>query len=240
MVYLSRNDIEVIAAQVTNDYKRQPRFQGQTVSWIDPDILACELCGLLIDHFHLSVDGSVLGLTAYDEMKVKVYGDKGQPLIYHLDGRTLLVEQTLRDDPAQQGRYHFTIMHEVAYQILERRFPHPREKVRNRVVCYRGQVQHPPIQDWNEWQADNLASALLLPVDMVWSALQRFDLRNGIEMLNRVYRPQVYERFCRMAEYLGASKQALAIRLKRLGLLKLDFLKDPYALTDIYPDEDDL
>lgn len=240
MAYLSRSDIEAIAAHVISDYKKLPRFQGQPVSRIDPNVLACELCGLLIDHFHLSVDGTVFGLTACNEMEVKVYSGKGHPLIFHLDGRTLLVERTLRDDPAQRGRYHFTIMHEVAHQILERRFPHPREKARNRVFCYRGQVQHPPIQDWEEWQADNLASALLLPVDMVWSSLQRFDLGNGIEMLNRVYRPQEYERFCRMAEYLGASKQALAIRLKRLGLLKLDFLKEPYALTDIYPDEDDL
>lgn len=43
-----------------------------------------------------------------------------------------------------------------------------------------------------------------------------------------------------MAAFLGVSKQALAIRLKRLGLLKEDYLQEPYALLDIYPDKNEL
>lgn len=239
MAYLSRSDIEAIAACVVSGYKKLPCFRGRPVCRIDPTVLAGELCGLSIDHFRLSADGTILGLTAYSEVEVGVYGEDGQPLAYPLDGRTLLVERSLRDDPAQRGRYHFTIMHEVAHQILERRFPDPLGSVRNRVVCYRGQVQRPPIQDWREWQADNLASSLLLPVDMVRSALRQFDLGDRIEMLNRVYRPREYVRFCGMAEYLGVSKQALMIRLKRLGILNKEYLQDPYELADIEKEEDE-
>lgn len=36
-----------------------------------------------------------------------------------------------------------------------------------------------------------------------------------------------------MAEFLGVSKQAMVIRLKRLGLLKKDYLQNPYALADV-------
>ena len=36
-----------------------------------------------------------------------------------------------------------------------------------------------------------------------------------------------------MAEFLGVSKQAMAIRLKRLGLLKKEYLQNPYALADV-------
>ena len=187
MGYLSRNDLEKIATQVFDDYKRLPCFAGQQVDHVDPKILACELCGLNIDHFHLSKDGLTLGMTAFKEIGVEVYADSGQPFFYYLDGRTLLIEKDLKDDPAQYGRYHFTIVHETAHQILAGL--HPTDKViQNRIIYYRGQSPQYPIQDWGEWQADNLASALVLPAEVVLMALHRFELDGGIEILNKIYR----------------------------------------------------
>ncbi len=238
MGYLSRNDLEKIATRVFNDYKHLPRFAGQRVDHVDPEILACGLCGLNIDHFHLSKDGLTLGMTAFREISVEVYDDNGQARFYDFDGRTLLVEKDLKDDPAQYGRYHFTIAHETAHQILADL--HPTDRViQNRIIYYRGRSPQYPIQDWGEWQADNLASALLLPVEVVLRALQRFELTDGIDILNKIYRPKEYERFCKVAEFLGASKQAMAIRLKRLGLLNKDYLQNPHALVDVEKEDDD-
>ncbi len=42
-----------------------------------------------------------------------------------------------------------------------------------------------------------------------------------------------------MAEFLGASKQALMIRLKRFGILKEEYLQDPHALVYIEKEEDE-
>lgn len=56
-------------------------------------------------------------------------------------------------------------------------------------------------------------------------------------MLNRVYAAEDYSRFSDMADYMGVSKQALAIRLKGLDLLEREFLKDPYALVNVCPDD---
>ena len=239
MSYLSRKDIEAIAVRVFDDYKRLPRHARVPIAHIDPMILATELCGLHIDHFHLSKDGMTLGITSFNEFGVKVYDDSGQPCLYYLDGKTVLIEKDLKDNPGSYGRYNFTLLHETAHQILSRLFPNSQKAVQNRIVCYRGQRLQYPIQDWSEWQADTLASALLLPVEVVLSALYQFDLENGIEILNKVYRPKEYERFCEMAAFLGASKQALAIRLKRLGLLKKEYLKDPHALVDVVKEDDD-
>lgn len=238
MVYLSRNDLERIATRVFNDYKNLPRFTDQQVDHVDPEILACELCGLYIDHFHLSKDGLTLGMTAFKEVGVEVYDDSGQPFFYYLDGRTLLIEKDLKDDPAQCGRYHFTTAHETAHQILAGLYPTD-EVIQNRIIYYRGRSPQYPIQDWVEWQADNLAASLLLPIEVVLKALYRFDLEDGIEILNRIYRPKEYERFCKMAEFLRVSKQAMAIRLKRLGLLKKEYLQNPYALVDVEKEDDD-
>ena len=70
MSYLSRRDIEKIADQIFRDYKRLPCLEGQQADHVDPEILAHELCGLHIDHFHLSKDGLTLGMTAFKEMGV--------------------------------------------------------------------------------------------------------------------------------------------------------------------------
>lgn len=235
---LSRNDLEKIATRVFNDYKHLPQFANQQVYHVNPEILAGGLCGLHIDYFHLSKDRLTLGMTAFKEIGVEVFDDSGHPLFYYLDGRTLLIETDLKDDPAQYGRYHFTVAHETAHQILADLYPIDR-LFQNRVVCYRGGSPQYPIHDWSEWQADNLASALLLPMEIVHGALHRFDLKQGIGILNKVYRPKEYGRFCEMAEFLGVSKQAMAIRLKRLGLLKKDYLQNPYALADVEKEDDD-
>lgn len=239
MSYLSRKDIEAIAARVFDDYKRLPRHAGVPIACVDPVVLATELYGLHIEHFHLSKDGFTLGMTSFNEFGVKVYNDNRQPFLYYLDGATILVEKDLKDDPSQYGRYNFTLLHETAHQILSRLYPDTQKAVQNRVVCYLGHNPQYPIHDWSEWQADNLASALLLPVEIVMSALYRFDLENGIEILNKVFRPREYERFCEMAKFLGASKQSLAIRLIRLGLLKKEYLKNPYELVDVEKEDDD-
>lgn len=68
-----------IASHVFNDYKRLSQFKGQRVDHVDPEILACGLCGLHIDHFHLSKDGLTLGMTAFREIGVEVYDDSGEP-----------------------------------------------------------------------------------------------------------------------------------------------------------------
>jgi|GluameStandDraft_1065615.scaffolds.fasta_scaffold10437_2 hypothetical protein len=240
MSYLSRNDLESIAIRVINDYKRLPRFQGQAIAHIDTEILACELCGLrLDDHFHLSRDGMTLGITSDGKADILVYGKDREPTIFFLDGATILVERNLRNDPVQKGRYNFTLAHETSHQILSRLFPESKRGARNRVVYNRGQVPRYPIQDWSEWQADCLASALLLPADLVLAVLQRFGFESGIPILNKVFYPEEYEKFCKIAQSLGASKQALVIRLKRLGLLGKEYLSDPYALVRVEKEEDE-
>lgn len=39
---------------------------------------------------------------------------------------------------------------------------------------------------------------------------------------------------------MGVSRQALAIRLKQLGLLEQDYLKDPYALVNVVPEDGEI
>ncbi len=52
--------------------------------------------------------------------------------------------------------------------------------------------------------------------------------------------PSVYKRFDALADFLGCSKKALAIRMKQLGLLKKEYLDNPFDLVTVYPEVSEL
>lgn len=237
MAYLSRNNLEALGEQVFAGYRQLPRFQGQSIQRVEPAVLAGDLLGLRVDYRHLSRGGTVLGLTACSQIGVEVLDASGNRLIYPLDGRTILIETALRDDSGQRGRYHFTLAHETAHQILDRLYPdHTGAAAR---VHYSIKDGHPasPAMDWTEWQANMLASVLLMPAELVMNTLHCFDLGGGIRILNRVFFPKEYERFCQTADALGVSKQALSIRMKQLDMLGEAYLEDPYRLVNVEVDE---
>ena len=93
-----------------------------------------------------------------------------------------------------------------------------------------------PISDWEEWQANTLGAAILLPENLIKQGMFLFNLGDKIECLNKIYFPEVYKRFDALADFLGCSKKALAIRMKQLGLLKKEYLDNPFDLVDIYPE----
>ena len=234
MPYLSRNDLDALGARIYSDYKQLQSLQGPQLQKVEPEILAHELCGLNVEYYHLSQSRTVLGLTSVAKVGVKVIDTEGNGLVYRLDGRTILIEKDLRDNEEQRGRYHFTLSHEVAHQILDRLYPEQTRSIATRVHYSKQTDRQPyPISDWTEWQANALASSLLMPVELVFNALCRFDLSGGIKLLNRVFSPEIYERFCQAAALLGVSKQAFALRLKGLGMLDKDYLDDPYRLVDV-------
>ena len=68
----------------------------------------------------------------------------------------------------------------------------------------------------------------------------RADGGNHFECLNKIYYPSVYKRFDALADFLGCSKKALAIRMKQLGLLKKEYLDNPFDLVTVYPEVSEL
>lgn len=236
---LSRYEIEQIGNRVHRAYRRLPSLKGQPVQRIEPERLAREVCGLTLDFCHLSKSRNILGMTAFREIGVEVSDDVHGLFFYYLDGKTILVESDLASCEEQRGRYHFTVMHETAHQILKMLFPGAYTNIHLRV--YRSLAcRQENSGDWDEWQADALASVLLLPADLVFKTAFDFGLKDGIKILNRVFYPTEYHQFSEMANQLEASKQALSIRMKQLGLLEREYLKNPYALADIVKDEDEL
>ena len=68
MPYLSREQIEGIAARVVDAYWRLTS-QSSTNKRICPEILAQKLLGLKVEYHTLSRNGSILGMTAFEKVK---------------------------------------------------------------------------------------------------------------------------------------------------------------------------
>lgn len=235
--YLSYNDLDAIAARVFRAYSKLPEVQeaGQLL-YIDPNLLLKQLLGLTIEYRHLSTDGTTLGITAYDEVGVEIC-DEDEDLFY-FDGKTVLIEKDLQTED-QTGRRNFTIVHEGCHHILKMLFPKDYGSGANarRVLRYRD-MRSERIRE--EWQVDRLTSSILMPQELVEQAMSLVGQNGRIDMLNAVWRRKEYERFCNMCYLLGVSKQALSIRMMRLGLLGEEHLRHPNEILDIEMGDDNI
>lgn len=216
-------------------YRKLPEFENKKIYNISPKILLERLLKLRINYGHLSQDRQTLGVTITRVAgEVEIYNACDETEIYLLDGRTVLIEQDLRDDATQKGRLHMTQMHEACHHILEWLFPGEyccgqSKKFR----CTKDKGTH-VIEDWEEWQVDNLSSAVIMPKDLVIQALYLFGFDGRVPIINRIHAKEEYKQFSMVADFLGVSKQALSIRLSHLGLVDRNNFDDPYALLDVY------
>lgn len=239
MKRLSRNELEIIGERVIRAYMKLPELKGQAVYRICPDVLVKSLLGLQIDYRHLSVDGTILGLTSFEKIGVELPKNKEDGGIYYLDGKTILIESDLKDNLDQVGRRNFTITHEASHQILKMLFPSDYgEKPYEKAVhfCRADTIRKKTISDWEEWQSNVLGAAILLPRYLVEQAMCLFGIKGKIRILNKLFAREDYERFVGMTKLLGCSKTALAIRMKRFGYIEKDYLDNPYKMLEVEVD----
>ena len=234
MHFLSRRDVEKISGRAIAAYKKLPEWGGEDS--IDPEIFAQRLLGLTLAHHTLSPDGSILGATACEPVGIPIFDTPTSPEYFFLDGKTVLIEQELTSEGANLGRYHFTLMHEACHQLLGMLFPTDKGRDASRYrIHYCMEETMPGVDYWDEWRANALASAILMPLEMIRTNLKRFELGEKILVLNKKFAPKVYTRFCEMANYMGVSHQALSIRLTQLGLLEHNYLDNPFRQVNIFP-----
>ena len=118
MICFSRNDLERIAGKVVAAYMRSVTVPKEDVYQIDPERVAQDLFHLSLEYFHLSSDRTILGMTSKEEYWMEVFDENMGSLFCCLDGKTIFIEQDLLSGKVPRGRYNYTVMHEVAHQIL--------------------------------------------------------------------------------------------------------------------------
>ena len=240
MPYLTVQEIETIAERIVRAYHRYCAQQNQTVTSIDPEIVTSNVLGLQIVYHKLSRFGHVLGLTCMLPVQIQVFDDVEHPVYEPLDGRTVFVDESLRSENANIGRHNFTLMHEACHLVYGMLYPETYLGVQQRRVYY--SLRFAPrnvTPDWEEWRTNMLASAVLMPKDLILQYMQEYGLGKKMRMVNRIFAARQYEAFSQIADKMGVSKTALVIRMKQLGLVDRNDLNNPYSLIDICCDETD-
>lgn len=226
---LSHMDLEEIAAAVMRDfwefcYPMPPlRRRGSLATPIER--FAVEYLGLEVSYARLSADGSICGLTAYVDTKYEVV-ERGQlqciPLKRNqvlLDSRFIQQGQIRR----QNGRRRFTLAHECAHQILFQLEVEEQKAACRQSYSARKSYSLQELktrEDWNEWQANVLGSAILMPQREVVQAVR--ELNRGRPLKNYEGWSThsdglILTKLCRLFE---VSRSALLIRLKWLGCVE--------------------
>ena len=226
---LSHRDIEEIAAAVTKDFNefffgydtdgaRLPR--GTPI-----DQFARDYLGLDVSFAYLSSDGNICGLTAYTDTEY-IVEDKGVQRKIPLHRNEVLMDKSFIE-PSQIrklcGKRRFTLAHECAHQIL---FQMETDEVRK--VCQRKYSARTAYslrelktrEDWNDWQANVLGAAILMPQQEIDLAVAYYARGRRLVSYDGTFAYQDRIALDLICKQFGVSKSAAVIRLKQLGHLE--------------------
>ena len=149
-------------------------------------------------------------------------------------GNQILLDQRL-SEPTRVGERNFTIAHECGHDLINWQDPN---YVPDQTINYRIRSQRKELKtenDFKEWQANVVASCLLLRPNLVGWAMFTFMKKDKLPIFGDyfLYREDRY-RLRMMAQYLGVSQECLIYRLDRLELLDHKPMKEYDSTKDIF------
>lgn len=208
--YRNINDISQDVTLADNDNIFAP---------VDIESLLNRMFGITIEYYTLHPAGLILGMCSNQPQVVKV--KDGENIIYaQLNDKVIFIDSSLKEIKAQ-GRRLFTIAHEGAHLYLF--FMEGRKDALAHRYLRENSVSRN--FDWDEWQADTMASCLLMPEANVRYVFNLFFQCEHIDKITP-FRKDEYFIFNEIADFFGVSKTAMAIRLKKLNLIdSFDFSK---------------
>lgn len=226
---LSQKQIEEIAAAVTRDFN-EFFFGCETdkarIARATPiDQFATDYLSLDVSFARLSSDGSIYGLTAYENTKYIIEESNAQRSIALRRNQILLDESFIKPGQVRQlcGKRRFTLAHECAHQILfyletdEVQDTCRKKYAARKAYSLRELKTH---EDWNEWQANVLGAAILMPQREIDLAMWYF--AGGKALVNYEGRFSYRDDLAlnMTCQQLGVSKSAAVIRLRQLGYIE--------------------
>lgn len=227
---LSQKNIEEIAAAVTKDFNEfyfgcSSEDTRRMARGTPIDQFAKEYLGMIVSFARLSSDGSICGLTAYADTEY-ITEEMGVKRVIPLRKNQILMDASFIQ-PGQVyklcGKRRFTLAHECAHQIL---FQMESETVRSSCTQKYSARTAYSLRDlktregWNEWQANVLGAAILMPQKEIDLAMWYF--AGGKKLINYegvfAYRDKLS--LTMLCQQLAVSKSAAVIRLRQLGYIE--------------------
>lgn len=226
---LSHRQIEEIAVAVTKDFNEfffGPDTEEARLPRGTPiDQFARDYLGLDVSFAPLSPDGSICGLTSYADTEYIVEMDGIQRKIPLHRNQVLMDASFIQPFQIRKlcGKRRFTLAHECAHQIL---FQMETEEVRK--VCQRKYSARTAYslrelkthEDWNEWQANVLGAAILMPQREIDLAVAYYARGRRLVSYDGTFAYQDRVALDLICKQFGVSKTAAVIRLKQLGHLE--------------------
>lgn len=149
---------------------------------------------LTLEYHCLRKNGSILGETIFDEGAAILYDqDEKRYRLIAVKAGTILVEERLCVDRLL-GRLRFTCAHELGHWVLHQKL----YSGTGDVAAYEGKTSLDESHGLVEWQADALATALLMPLPQIKRSFYRLRAGRSNEQL-----------VAEMAQIFQVSKQAI-------------------------------
>lgn len=239
---LSRGQIEAIGEAVIQDFEQNCRSkydsideQMQNATSIEQ--FAADYLGLDVSMTELSPDGSICGLTAYTDTKCRV-SSGGTTRILQLHRKMVLLDSHLAG-PYHTGRRRFTLAHECAHQILFSMEDEATRRARKTVYARCASYSLRELktrEDWNEWQANVLAAAILIPIGRLKQVRCQLAQTEPIKCYGPKLEPSSHIEVEALSNIFCVSKTAMLIRLRQIGAV-VDRPESEYRSSslDIWP-----
>lgn len=215
--YLSKDKLESKAEEILAEYRGGAHLESPAP--LDVDSFAEFHLEATIDYHRLSADGSVLGMSVFQELSIPVvdHADCSSDVVF--PSRTIVIDhQALSGSP--ESRLRFTVAHECAHLILHRNIYY-----RDPLMKCSGNTGYRPFTtntegvrsdkvDRAEFQANYLGAALLMPRDPFSQMYRTLVPGSWYDLAERRKKAVV----CKLADTFETSLQATSLRIKNLKL----------------------
>ena len=226
---LSHIQIEEIAAAVTKDFNEfffggRAAFETHYAQATPIDQLAGDYLGLRVSFARLSDDGSICGLTAYTDTEYAATC-QGVTRLIPLKANEVLLDSSFMEPGqvrARCGKRRFTLAHECAHQILFQMESDEARQARRETYSPRTAYSLRDLktrEDWNEWQANTLGAAILMPQSEVDRAMWFINSGKPLTCYGWRFYDMDQVKIDTFCGVFGVSRSAAAIRLEQLGYL---------------------
>lgn len=214
---LSRQKIDEIGEKLVEDFRPDAMIHAQE---LDVDRFLTRYLGLDIDYKYLSHCNLYLGMTIFaDCNKVPIFNpEEWRAEFISVKANTVLLDAGLLDE-RQEHRYRFTGMHEGSHYFLHADYfanmlnsncaagdyiPMVQCRV-DRAKLVNPRSSKRTDLDWIEWQANQLASSILMPRTMVYKVVRqaersRNSVNAGLEAVAAAFNVSTDAAYYRMCE----------------------------------------
>lgn len=226
---LTHKQLEEIAAAVTKDFNEfffgKETEEARAVRATPIDQFARDYLGLDVSFASLSDDGSICGLTAYADTEY-ITEEKGIKRIIPLKQNQVLLDLSFITPGKVRelcGKRRFTLAHECAHQIL-----YSMEDDNSKMACRRKYAARTAYslrdlktrEDWNEWQANVVGAAILMPQKEMDLAMKYFGGNKKLISYEGRFSSRDRMTLNLICNQLGVSRSAVVIRLRHLGYIE--------------------